>query len=241
MKFKKIWILESDYSSGLWNMALDEVLLMNSKQNLPILRIYGWNKPCVSIGYFQGIDEIDYEFCRNNGIDVVRRITGGGAVFHDSEVTYSFVTKEFPENILKSYGDICQLVIKALHSLGIRAEFSPLNDVTVNGKKVCGNAQTRKNKTLLQHGTILLDVDKSKMFSVLKIPVEKIDGKAHTPSDRVSGIMKTFDEVQNALKIAAQKVFGAELRSYQTGSKEETLCKELIQRKYGTENWTFRR
>lgn len=240
MKFEKMWILESNYNEGQWNMAIDEVLLKNN-QNVPILRTYGWSKPCVSIGYFQSIREIDYEFCKKNGIDVVRRITGGGAVFHDSELTYSFVTKEYPENILESYRDICKLVVEALSILGIRATFSPLNDITVDGKKVCGNAQTRKNKRLLQHGTILLDVDKTKMFSVLKIPMEKISGKADIPSERVVGIMKTFEAVQNAIKISAKKVFETDLQTYQLGSDEENKCKELVLKKYGTKKWTFRR
>lgn len=241
MKLERIGVLETGCSRGSWNMALDEVLLINNERNLPILRIYGWSKPCVSIGYFQSIKEIDYEFCLKNGIDIVRRITGGGAVFHDAELTYSFVTKQFHENILESYQNICQLIIAALNDLGMRAEFSPLNDVTVDGRKVCGNAQTRKNKTLLQHGTVLLEVDKQKMFSVLKIPIEKTYGKAKTPSDRVSGIMRTFEEVKNAMKSSAKKVFGTELQSYQLGSKEEIMCKELIHKKYGSKNWTFKR
>jgi len=163
MKFEKIRVLESGDNIGSLNMAIDEFLLYNCSD--PVLRIYGWSKPCISIGYFQSTDDINYKKCLEQNIDVVRRITGGGAVFHDMELTYSFVTKNFPQSILESYKEISEIVIQALKKLGLDARFSPLNDVTVNEKKVCGNAQTRKNNTLLQHGTILLKVDFEKMFS----------------------------------------------------------------------------
>ncbi len=241
MKFERIRVLETGHKKGSWNMALDEVLLKKTRDGTPILRIYGWSNPCVSIGYFQSINDIDFEFCLQNGIDVVRRITGGGAVFHESELTYSFTTKEFPSNILESYQSICQMIISGLAKLGLRAKFSPLNDITVNGKKVCGNAQTRKDETLLQHGTVLLDVDKQKMFSVLKIPVEKIQGKATTPHDRVAGVMRSFEEVKHAIKESCSEIFEAKLEPYEIGDNEELACSRLIQTKYGTKDWTTRR
>ena len=77
IKFEKIRILETGNNLGAWNMAVDEFLLYNCKE--PTLRIYGWSKPCISIGYFQNIDEVDYKKCNENNVDVVRRITGGGA------------------------------------------------------------------------------------------------------------------------------------------------------------------
>ncbi|MFQ5573204.1 MAG: biotin/lipoate A/B protein ligase family protein, partial [Nitrosopumilaceae archaeon] len=157
-------------------MAIDEFLIKKQLE-YPVLRIYGWSNPCVSIGYFQSTDDVNHERCKQEGIDVLRRITGGGAVFHDKELTYSFVTKEFPQNILDSYKEICKIIISTLKHFGFDAKFSPLNDVTVNGKKVCGNAQTRKNNRLLQHGTILLEVDTKRMFSLLNIPIEKIADK----------------------------------------------------------------
>jgi len=80
MKFDKMRVLQTGKNVGAWNMAVDEFLL-GCKE--PVLRIYGWSRPCVSIGYFQGIDDINYEKCVKEKIDVVRRSTGGGAVFHD--------------------------------------------------------------------------------------------------------------------------------------------------------------
>jgi lipoate-protein ligase A len=88
-KIDQIRVLNTGLNSGPWNMALDEVLMMNYvNEKIPILRIYGWKPPTVSIGYFQSLDEeVDIEKCRQEGIDVVRRMTGGGTVFHDSELT----------------------------------------------------------------------------------------------------------------------------------------------------------
>jgi len=240
IKFERLEIVETGNNLGPWNMAVDEFLL--GKSNDPVLRIYGWSRPCVSIGYFQSIDEVDYEKCKKQGVDVVRRMTGGGAVFHDKELTYSFVTKKFPNNIMESYQQICQLIISALKSLGFAAKFSPLNDITINGKKVCGNAQTRKNNTLLQHGTILLDVDVERMFSLLNVPLKKIeDKKILDIKNRVMGISKKFDEVADALKSSAKKNFQCELAPYQLDQKDQDSCKKIMNEKYSNKDWSFRR
>jgi lipoate-protein ligase A len=148
-------------------MALDQALMSKVDNFIPVLRVYGWKPAAVSIGYFQSLEqEVDVKKCRDLGIDVVRRMTGGGAVLHEQEVTYSFITKTFPANIRDSYKVICEPVVDCLKDLGFEAN-SPLNDIAVNNKKVSGNAQTRRNGVLLQHGTILLDIDIDKMFSVL--------------------------------------------------------------------------
>jgi lipoate-protein ligase A len=240
MKFEKIRVLESGDNIGSLNMAIDEFLLYNCSD--PVLRIYGWSKPCISIGYFQSTDDINYKKCLEQNIDVVRRITGGGAVFHDMELTYSFVTKNFPQSILESYKEISEIVIQALKKLGLDAKFSPLNDVTVNEKKVCGNAQTRKNNTLLQHGTILLKVDFEKMFSLLSVPIEKIsDKKISDVKDRVVGISKTFEQVSEALKDSTSDVFGCKLVSYNLNQEELKSCQKLADEKFSTNNWLLKR
>ena len=105
LKFNSIRLLESSFNPASWNMALDEVLLMNyTNDKHPILRLYGWSPPAVSIGYFQDMDEeVNVDKCNDLGIEVVRRMTGGGAVLHQSELTYSFITKTYPMNILAWY------------------------------------------------------------------------------------------------------------------------------------------
>ncbi|MDP3177247.1 MAG: lipoate--protein ligase family protein [Spirochaetaceae bacterium] len=165
-------------------MGVDEAILhaVADGRSPPTLRFYRWSPPCVTIGYFQSMEaEVDLEACRAAGVGAIRRLTGGGAVFHDAEVTYSVVVPEggplSPPDILESYRRICAGLVEGLAELGIEAAFSPINDIAVGGKKVSGNAQTRKSGCLLQHGTVLMAVDLERMFSVLKVPSEKLKGK----------------------------------------------------------------
>ena len=100
--------MRTGHNNAYWNMAMDEVLLKSvtkSETETPALRLYGWTPPAVSIGYFQSMDqEVNVQSCKKNGVDLVRRITGGGAVLHDSELTYSFITRKYPQNILDLTG-----------------------------------------------------------------------------------------------------------------------------------------
>jgi lipoate-protein ligase A len=240
--FEKIRVLETGHNAATWNMALDEVLLDNLG-DVPTLRIYGWSPPAVSIGYFQSMnEEVNVDECKRRGIDVIRRITGGGSVLHDSELTYSFLTKKYPQNIMESYELICGVIIAAINSLGFVSKFSPLNDITINGKKVSGNAQTRKKNTLLQHGTILLNVDIEKMFSVLKVPSEKIRDKMISEvKQRVTSLDKTFDEMANSLKKGFNEKFHATLAIDTLSDEEKIATEKLVREKYSTYQWNWKK
>ncbi len=242
VKFDKIRVIETGYNSAAWNMALDEVL-MSSVNDTPILRLYGWRPPAVSIGYFQSLEEeVDLESCKKIGIDVVRRITGGGAVLHDAELTYSFVTRRYPQSIIESYKWICDAIIMGINRLGFNANFVPLNDIVLGGKKVSGNAQTRRNGVLLQHGTLLLTVDIEKMFSVLKVPSEKLrDKMVQNAKERVTGLRRSFEEVSEAVKQGFAKRLNAELTPYNISPDEKMVIKNLVKEKYSKLEWTRRR
>src|ERR687898_3678066 len=239
----KIRLLETEHRSAYYNMALDQALMSTVGDSIPILRIYGW-KPCaVSIGYFQSLkEEVDIKKCKKLGIDVVKRITGGGAVLHEHELTYSFITKGYPANIMESYELICEPVVMCLRNLGFNAQFSPLNDIDVDNKKVSGNAQTRKNNILLQHGTILLDVDVDKMFSVLKVPSEKIKDKIiQDVKERVMGLKVSYDEVANKLWRSFGQKFQAEVFKDDVKSDESIEAKIMQKYKYSTYEWNYKR
>jgi lipoate-protein ligase A len=239
----KIRVIDTRRRNAYLNMGIDEVLMRNCTS--PVLRFFAWKPAAISIGYFQGLDEeVDLGKCKELGIDYVRRITGGGAVFHDAELTYSFVIpeKELPEDILESYGIICGAIIKGLQKLGINAAYAPINDIICNGKKISGNAQTRRKGIILQHGTILLDVDVDRMFSLLKVPDEKIKDKLiANVKERVAGINKAYDEVADALRQGFKEQFSAELTEDELSQQELAQAEQIAKQSYSTDAWNRKR
>jgi len=248
-------LLKTGYADAYTNMAMDKAILEAHSEGSvpPTVRFYQWNPPAVSIGYFQSLEaEVDTLECRRRGVNYVRRVTGGGAVYHDKELTYSIVIgeshPEIPGNILESYSRICGALIKGLRHLGINSSYAPINDIVVNGKKISGNAQTRKNKTVLQHGTILMDVDVDTMFTLLKVPDEKIKGKLIedikervTSLKQVLGREVAFDEVADALKKGFEEEFNIKLVEDSLTREEEELTKEFKLKIFSREEWNHRR
>lgn len=242
-------------NSASMNMAIDEAIseyiAKDTTNFLPTIRFYGWKPSAVSIGYFQNLErEIDLISCKKHSIDFVRRRTGGGAVYHDidGEITYSIIAKLnlFPKDILASYRLICGYVCDALSTLGLEAEFKPINDIIVNNKKISGNAQTRRNGVLLQHGTILYKVDVEKMFTILKVPNEKIKDKMITSvKERVGSVYEFSPD-----KISKERLLIELIDSFTKGKDyiEEELCDEEIElaqnlatNRYSSKEWNFMR
>lgn len=238
-------------TSAAMAMAIDEAVSESvaAGRSPPTMRFWRWSPSAVSIGYFQGIeDEVSLDACRSSGVDVVRRRTGGGAVYHDydGEVTYSVIgpQSEFPSGIRESYGEICGWVVKGLAELGIEASFVPINDIIVGQRKISGNAQTRREGVLLQHGTILYDLDVEKMFSLLKISKEKISDKMiQSVKDRVTRVLDykivSIEELYRALL----KGF-TEDKEFSIGSlttDEIRRARELAETKYSDKKWNFMR
>lgn len=257
----KVRLLETGFQRAAFNMGLDEALLRAVAEgtSLSTLRFYGWKPAAVSLGYFQGLqEEIDMEACRKAGIDVVRRITGGGAVFHSHEATYSIgLPLDHPlacQNILESYRLLLCGITEGLATLGIRAEFAPINDIIVDGKKISGNAQTRKLGCILQHGTIILDVDVDQMFSVLKVPKEKSKGKliedikarvtsvrSCVPSMAGAPFDTLYSTTVEALKKGFAKALDLEFISSAPREAEVRLANELAVSKFSSMLWTAMR
>jgi len=253
---KEEWrLLETENYTAAANMAIDRaVLVANSEGKVPpTVRFFTWKPPAISIGYFQSLkEEVDLDVCRKLGIDYVRRITGGGAVFHDEELTYSIVIPEshsqIPKNIIESYGRICGALMKGLKHLGIGSKYAPINDIITGGKKISGNAQTRKLKTVLQHGTILIDVDVDKMFSLLKVPNEKIKDKLIADvKQRVTSVKQIlgedihFKEAAEAMKIGFEEEFNVELIDGNLTEEEIELTKKFERECFSTRDWNHRR
>ncbi len=240
-----------EHHDAAMNMALDEAVSIGiaSSSSPPTIRLYGWQPSAVSIGRFQSLrDEVDLERCRELGVDVVRRRTGGGAVYHDSEgeITYSLIAPErsMPGDINAAYQEICGHVVSALAALGVESRFAPINDILVGGKKISGSAQTRRNSVFLQHGTLLLDTDFERMFSVLRVSDAKNAGRQlASAKERVTGLRAHTDASRGQVLDALEKAFTAG-REYQPGGWSEAELQEagrLVATRYGTEQWNQER
>lgn len=232
------------------NMALDEAACdaVKSAQVAPTIRFYRWNPSAVSIGYFQSLDdEVATDICGKKGVDVVRRRTGGGAVYHDydGEVTYSVIAPEsiFPRGIGDSYLVICGWIVDSLARLGIKSEFKPINDIVISdsSKKVSGNAQTRRNGVILQHGTILYKVDVRKMFSLLKVGQEKIaDKMIAAVEERVTSLHNLNPKLEMNDVYEAMVEGFTEGKSWDKGEwtiAELQQAQQLFTERYNTERW----
>ncbi|MEM2889889.1 MAG: biotin/lipoate A/B protein ligase family protein [Candidatus Hadarchaeum sp.] len=236
------------------SMAIDEALLrLNSEGKAPnTVRFWRWCPSAVSLGCFQSLErEVDLEAARRHGVDVVRRITGGGAVFHDyhGELTYSVVCREddLPHDIIESYKVVCGGIVRGLENLGLRAEFRPINDVQVNGKKISGSAQTRRWGSVLQHGTILISPDIRLMFELLKVSPEKISDKfissvfeRVTTIERELGSRPSFEQVREAMINGFETVLSVELSEGEMEKAELNLAIEL-RPKYASQDWLRKR
>ena len=243
IRYDKIRIVETGFNPAAQNMAIDEALI-ESVGEVPILRIYRWRPAAVSIGYFQSMnEEVDFTKCREIGVDIVRRLTGGGAVLHEYELTYSFISRRYPQNIVESYKWICDAIVISINRLGFDASFVPLNDIVIAGKKVSGNAQTRRKGVLLQHGTILLGVDVNKMFSVLKVPSEKLRDKIiKDVKERGTSLAgTTYDNMATSLKTSFAAKFEAKLIDDTLSTEEISHARWLAERKYSSNEWNLRR
>ncbi len=238
------------------NMAVDESVLRQvaEKKSKNTVRFFQWVPSTVSIGYFQGIEEeVDLRTCKEKDVDVVRRITGGGAVFHDynGEITYSVAVNEshpaMPKNIIESYHVLCGGLVNGFKNLGLNAEFKPVNDIVVNNKKISGSAHTRRFGGILQHGTILMDVNLKLMFSLLKVPNEKIrDKMIKNVEERVTSIKKesgNFDKenVMAAMVKGFESALDIKLVKGELSQEELRVAEQLRDDKYGTKEWNFKR
>jgi len=238
------------------NMAIDEAIMRHRPElGVNTLRLYGWDPSAISIGYFQSLErEVDTAACVRHGVDVVRRITGGGAVYHDreGEVTYSLIMpSDDPlvrdHTVLGSYGVLLEGLVRALSHLGIEAEFRPVNDIVVSGRKISGSAQTRRGGGILQHGTVLLDVDPEVMFRLLRVPDEKVrDKMVASVRERVTSIRHLVgniprERVVDALVEGFAAALDAEFETGGLTSAEAAMVPEIVRERFANPEWTGRR
>lgn len=238
---------------GSRNMAADYALLKSVSRgdSLPAVRFYGWARPAITVGYFQLIEEeLDRELCERDRVDILRRITGGGAVFHDREITYSVLLPLKSGiaygTVMDSYRKISRPLVETLKRYGIAAEYREINDIAVSGRKISGSAQTRREGILLQHGTILLDADE-RMFRYLKKsfrgegnPLSRIITLRHCLGDAVlaDDFRRVFIE---ELARSFGDVLDLEFSEESLSETEEKRVAAFEKRIFGNPRWNLHR
>ena len=248
---------------AFFNMALDEAISTSVRQRLspPTLRLYQWDRPSVTIGYFQKIAEVNTEYCTGQGYPVVRRATGGRAVLHDAELTYSFSSPAksslFNGGLFENYVVISNALIKGLNLIGIKAGISfvkkrnsvhrnsacfksvSYGEITVGEKKVIGSAQKKYSDGFLQQGSIMLSFKAGELNNVLNGSNEDDFKEIGSISD--SGKEVTFNELKKRLKEAFEKELNVKLISDAPSRFELSLAKELEKKKYSARKWNYLR
>lgn len=242
-------VIKNNKYSGAMNMAIDEAIMISCKEgkSKPTLRFYTWEPACLTIGYFQKLEkEIDLDKCKELGIDYVRRATGGRAVLHEDELTYSIIVGEDNElidsSINESYKFISQGIVKGLEIEGIEVDELSKGErisreklsaacfnthasyeITINNKKVVGSAQHRKDGVILQHGSIVIDFDVDKLFEVIKTKTPDLKDRAKRfTSNKASGIKNETNKEIDIKKLEESIIKGFEYR-FDTEFEEDEL------------------
>ncbi len=252
-------LLRLETHNAFMNMAIDEAILTTMIADVTpnTMRFYRWNNSAVSIGKFQKIhNEIQLGNCRKLKVDVIRRVTGGGTVYHDAEdeVTYCVVANKKDLNaddITAVYSKIYSGLVEALRILGVTADFNEGNqktcpNLTVKGKKISGSAQAHKGGVVLQHGTLLLNVDLERMFTLLRVPwaetcmqVAKIAKDKITSLKEELGKKPSAEDVESALIRGFRTAFKVNLEEGKLTKREQCLAEKLCKEKYMSEEWNF--
>jgi lipoate-protein ligase A len=250
-------------ATGAWNMAVDEVLLegVAAGSASPTLRFYGWAPPCLSLGYFQPFEVVDLVGCCALGVDVVRRPTGGRAILHDRELTYSVALPlrllGNDRGLLPSYHRLSLALARGLRQLGAPVVLAPeraaravpaqgpvcfdrpsAHEILLDGRKLVGSAQVRRATAVLQHGSILIEPRIDRMRSCLRLP----DGLAGRVEDGVAGLAEVADFAPAAIAGSLADAFGAEfgvtLVPGQLRPDERIAADALAASKYARPAWT---
>lgn len=259
-------------SSGAWNMAADESILehIHRGESKPTLRLYAWNPPCLSLGRAQPFKDADLTRLRARGWDVVRRLTGGRAILHTDELTYSVTGGEdvpaLAGGVLESYNRIARALMYAIRELGLpvemkehSAEPAALNpnpvcfevpsayEITVNGRKLIGSAQARKKEGVLQHGSLPLFGDLTRICDALFFESEE---QRETAAQRllaravnvesVLGRRVSWEEAAEAFVKGFETQLGIRFERGGLSPSELARAEELVREKYAHPEWTER-
>ncbi|MDD4170012.1 MAG: biotin/lipoate A/B protein ligase family protein [Desulfotomaculaceae bacterium] len=252
-------LIKSGPGEPAWNMAVDEALVTchSRGDSLPVLRLYTWSPPALSLGYFQKMSGIRLDLLDRLGIVPVRRSTGGRAVLHSGDLTYSLVAssdQDIPLGLVDSYRYLCKGLLATFASLGIKAGLGseklrkpfPAScfavalpgDITWQGRKFVGSAQKRFGSSILQHGSILLR-SQQKILNEIFTDKEKTNSQALlekiTCLDDILERQMELEEISDALANGFKKALNIEFQPDELNCEEEALATSLVG-KYGELN-----
>ncbi|MDN3439256.1 lipoate--protein ligase [Planococcus sp. APC 3900] len=228
------------------NLAIEEYLLKTMDVEKDPFLLFYINEPSIIIGKNQNTaEEINTDYVDSNGIHVVRRLSGGGAVYHDlGNLNYSFITVD-DGNSFRNFRKFTEPVVKALQSLGVNAELSGRNDLMAEGRKVSGNAQFSTRGRMFSHGTLMFDTEVDAVVSALKVSKEKIESKGiKSIRSRVANISEFLKEpmtVTEFRKAILHSIFEGEenVRYYELTDEDWKKIHELSKERYGNWDWNY--
>lgn len=226
----KWYLVDSGEMNGEENMATDLAMMDVAKEGTPILRLYGWNPPSLSLGKFQRAEEINFDYLREKGYSVVRRPSGGRAVLHQDEVTYAVTVPEHMlfKSVIRSYLEISRALVEGLNAMGLRCKIArehskerytdfaacfattSIHEIMIDGRKLVGSAQTRKDGVILQHGSIPMKChfeEYANCFSLLHDHSEDLKKRLENSTTCVLEHKSlNFEDVKRAIIIGFEKV-----------------------------------
>lgn len=269
--------INSGSHDPFYNMAMDEALLnfVSRGEIDPVIRFYTWDPATLSIGYFQRLKkEIDIDKVKEKGYGLVRRQTGGRGVLHDKELTYSVIVPEshqkMPKTVTEAYRVISQGLLEGFKLLGFDAYFAvpkskeereklkqPRSSVcfdapswyelVVEGRKIAGSAQTRQKGVILQHGSILKDIDIDDLFDMFIFKNERLKDKMKqafidkaVAINDISDKVVSLEEMEAAFEKGFQKGLDINFKPLELTKEQQAEVKELAE-KYKSDEWTFRK
>ncbi len=274
----KVWrLLITPPARGAWNMAVDEAILeaVGRGGSLPTLRLYAWEPACLSLGYAQPLTDVDIPHLQARGWEMVRRPTGGRAVLHTDEITYSVIAPlnepRAAGTVRESYSRLAAALVEALRLLGLPVEVQERADpvrepglprtssktpnpvcfevpstseITVGGKKLVGSAQARRKEGILQHGSLPLTGDLTRILQVLAFPDEEARTRAAShlleraiTVETALGRVVSWNEAAQAYTAAFRSVLALDLQPGELSPQEKGRTGQLVAAKYAPPDW----
>lgn len=227
------------------NLALEEYIVRNFKTETDYLLFY-INEPSIIIGRNQNtLEEINQEYITKNNIHIVRRVSGGGAVYHDlGNLNFSFITNHNTDNF-SNFRSFTAPVIKVLNEMGVKAELTGRNDIQVDDKKISGTAQFSTGKRMISHGTLLLNTDLGEVANALMVKMSKIQSKGHkSVRSRVANISEFLSNpitIEDFRHRILEGLFegNTNFETYHLTEKEWEGVQQLKNEKYDTWEWNY--